>query len=180
MISERLKDGRSGTLARNDENGLNADSAGFMMPVGTPPNAIVFSTGRIPSGEMARRGLLLNILGVPILIVGTYLLIRPVMGIYRERRCTDHRDRPSFCFSGPPAANWRSISGSPQHQRKFSWHETQTLNPALMFPLAKTDKSEPWECVPSDRQVRYFDGSEFSTVILFLTSSSNVTTIAAA
>lgn len=58
-----------------------AASAGFMMPVGTPPNAIVFSTGRIPSGEMARRGLLLNILGVPILTVGTYLLIRPVMGI---------------------------------------------------------------------------------------------------
>jgi sodium-dependent dicarboxylate transporter 2/3/5 len=58
-----------------------AASAGFMMPVGTPPNAIVFSTGRIPSGEMARRGLLLNILGVPILTIGTYLLIRPVMGI---------------------------------------------------------------------------------------------------
>ena len=58
-----------------------AASAGFMMPVGTPPNAIVFSTGRIPSGEMARRGLLLNILGVPILTAGTYLLIRPVMGI---------------------------------------------------------------------------------------------------
>lgn len=58
-----------------------AASAGFMMPVGTPPNAIVFSTGRIPSGEMARRGFVLNLLGVPILTVGTYLLIRPVMGI---------------------------------------------------------------------------------------------------
>jgi sodium-dependent dicarboxylate transporter 2/3/5 len=58
-----------------------AASAGFMMPVGTPPNAIVFSSGRIPAGEMASRGLLLNILGVPILTIGTYLLIRPVMGI---------------------------------------------------------------------------------------------------
>jgi sodium-dependent dicarboxylate transporter 2/3/5 len=58
-----------------------AASAGFMMPVGTPPNAIVFSTGRIPSGEMARRGLILNLLGVPILTIGTYLLIRPIMGI---------------------------------------------------------------------------------------------------
>lgn len=58
-----------------------AASAGFMLPVGTPPNAIVFSTGRIPSGEMASRGLLLNLLGVPILTIGTYLLIRPVMGI---------------------------------------------------------------------------------------------------
>ena len=58
-----------------------AASAGFMLPVGTPPNAIVFSTGRIPSGEMARRGLILNLVGVPILTIGTYLLIRPVMGI---------------------------------------------------------------------------------------------------
>jgi sodium-dependent dicarboxylate transporter 2/3/5 len=58
-----------------------AASAGFMLPVGTPPNAIVFSTGRIPAGEMARRGLILNFVGVPILIAGTYLLIRPVMGI---------------------------------------------------------------------------------------------------
>jgi sodium-dependent dicarboxylate transporter 2/3/5 len=58
-----------------------AASAGFMMPVGTPPNAIVFSTGRIPAGEMARRGLILNLLGVPILTIGTYLLIRPIMGI---------------------------------------------------------------------------------------------------
>jgi len=58
-----------------------AASAGFMLPVGTPPNAIVFSTGRIPAGEMARRGLLLNLVGVPILTIGTWLLIRPVLGI---------------------------------------------------------------------------------------------------
>jgi len=58
-----------------------ATSAGFMMPVATPPNAVVFSTGRIPAGEMAARGLVLSLLGVPILTIGTYLLIRPVMGI---------------------------------------------------------------------------------------------------
>ncbi|MEI7700743.1 MAG: SLC13 family permease [Planctomycetia bacterium] len=58
-----------------------AASAGFMLPVGTPPNAIVFSTGRIPAAEMARRGLLLNLVGVPILTIGTWLLIRPILGI---------------------------------------------------------------------------------------------------
>jgi sodium-dependent dicarboxylate transporter 2/3/5 len=58
-----------------------AASAGFMLPVGTPPNAIVFSTGRIPSAEMAAKGLILNLIGVPVLTIGTYLLIRPVMGI---------------------------------------------------------------------------------------------------
>jgi len=58
-----------------------ATSAGFMMPVATPPNAVVFSTGRIPAGEMAAKGLLLSLIGIPILTIGTYLLIRPVMGI---------------------------------------------------------------------------------------------------
>ena len=58
-----------------------ACSCGFMLPVGTPPNAIVFSTGRIPAREMALQGLWLNLIGVPILTAGTYLLIRPIMGI---------------------------------------------------------------------------------------------------
>lgn len=58
-----------------------AASAGFMLPVGTPPNAIVFSTGRIPAREMARRGFLLNLVAVPLLTAGTWLLIRPILGI---------------------------------------------------------------------------------------------------
>ena len=58
-----------------------ACSCGFMLPVGTPPNAIVFSTGRIPAREMVVQGLWLNLIGVPILTAGTYLLIRPIMGI---------------------------------------------------------------------------------------------------
>lgn len=58
-----------------------ACSCGFMLPVGTPPNGIVFSTGRIPAGQMAIQGLWLNLIGVPILTLATYLLIRPIMGI---------------------------------------------------------------------------------------------------
>ena len=52
-----------------------------MLPVGTPPNGIVFSTGRIPLRQMAIMGLWLNLIGIPILTAGTYLLIRPIMGI---------------------------------------------------------------------------------------------------
>lgn len=38
-----------------------AASIGFMMPVGTPPNALVFGTGRVRIAEMVRAGLLLNL-----------------------------------------------------------------------------------------------------------------------
>ena len=45
-------------------------SAAFMMPVATPPNAIVFSTGHIRSGEMIRAGFWLNL--IAIIIISTF------------------------------------------------------------------------------------------------------------
>lgn len=44
-----------------------AASAAFMMPVATPPNAVVFSTRRIPVPAMARAGIWLNLLMVIII-----------------------------------------------------------------------------------------------------------------
>jgi sodium-dependent dicarboxylate transporter 2/3/5 len=58
-----------------------ATSASFMLPVGTPPNAIVFGSGRIPAAQMARHGMFLNLIGVPLLTAATWLIIRPVLGI---------------------------------------------------------------------------------------------------
>ncbi|ASJ90425.1 SLC13 family permease [Porphyrobacter sp. CACIAM 03H1] len=51
-----------------------AASWGFMLPAGTGPNAIAWSTGRIRIGAMVRAGALLDVAGV-LLIVGVVWLI---------------------------------------------------------------------------------------------------------
>ncbi len=58
-----------------------ATSCAFMLPIATPPNAIVFGSGRIKVSDMVRYGVLLNLVGVPVLTAGTYLFIKPLMGI---------------------------------------------------------------------------------------------------
>ena len=42
-------------------------SAAFMMPVGTPPNAIIFGTGRITIMQMVKAGLVLNVAAIIII-----------------------------------------------------------------------------------------------------------------
>ncbi len=44
-----------------------AASCAFMMPVATPPNAIVFGTGKIKQSEMMRVGLILNLVCIGVL-----------------------------------------------------------------------------------------------------------------
>jgi sodium-dependent dicarboxylate transporter 2/3/5 len=47
-------------------------SMAFMMPVATPPNAIVFGTSRITVGHMARTGLILNLAGAVVITLMMY------------------------------------------------------------------------------------------------------------
>jgi len=53
-------------------------SMGFMMPVSTPPNAIVYSSGFIPITKMMRYGITLDIVGF-FVIVGMVLLLSPLI-----------------------------------------------------------------------------------------------------
>lgn len=51
-----------------------AANCSYMMPVGTPPNAIVFGSGLITLPQMARAGFLLNLLLVPLVVGLVWLL----------------------------------------------------------------------------------------------------------
>ncbi len=79
------------TAALSVECGLNplflmvpvtiASSLGFMMPAGTPPNAIVFGTRRVSIPQMATTGLVLNLVGVVLLVLAMYTLGLAAWGI---------------------------------------------------------------------------------------------------
>ena len=49
-------------------------SMGFMMPISTPPNAIVYSSGYIPIGTMMRHGIVLDIVGYVIIVAAVLAL----------------------------------------------------------------------------------------------------------
>ncbi len=56
-------------------------SCAFMLPVATPPNAIVFGGGHITVPQMARAGFLLNLAGILIITTITYAVAVPIFGI---------------------------------------------------------------------------------------------------
>ena len=49
-------------------------SCAFMMPVATPPNAIVFGSGRVKIFEMVKAGVLINFIGV-VVVTGLFLAL---------------------------------------------------------------------------------------------------------
>jgi solute carrier family 13 (sodium-dependent dicarboxylate transporter), member 2/3/5 len=52
-----------------------------MLPVGTPPNAIVYASGLVTLPQMARAGLLLNLILVPIFVGLLIVIGRLIFGI---------------------------------------------------------------------------------------------------
>lgn len=53
-------------------------SYGFMLPVSTPPNAIVYGSGLIPITKMVRAGVVFDIAGIVLVVVGVTLMAQLV------------------------------------------------------------------------------------------------------
>ncbi len=58
-----------------------AASCAFMMPVATPPNAIVFASGHMKIGDMIRAGFVLNLLAILVVTLLGYFLMGWVFGL---------------------------------------------------------------------------------------------------
>ena len=58
-----------------------AASFGFMLPAGTPPNAIVYSSGYITVPQMARSGLIVDIFGAVLVSLICYFVAPWALGL---------------------------------------------------------------------------------------------------
>jgi sodium-dependent dicarboxylate transporter 2/3/5 len=58
-----------------------AATCAFMLPVGTPPNAIVFGTGAVTIAQMARGGFVLNLVGIVLITTFVYWLGGLALGL---------------------------------------------------------------------------------------------------
>ncbi len=58
-----------------------AASCAFMLPVATPPNAVVYGSGKLRIGQMIRAGFLLNFIAIALIMLTIYLIGPVVFGL---------------------------------------------------------------------------------------------------
>ncbi len=68
-------------------------SCAFMLPIATPPNAIVFGSGKIRMQQMVRHGVWLNFIGAIVITTATFFVLAPALGI-------DLRSAPEWASQG--------------------------------------------------------------------------------
>ena len=56
-----------------------AASCAFMLPVATPPNAVVFGSGYLRIPEMVRSGFFMNIVSIVLMTLAVYFLLPLIM-----------------------------------------------------------------------------------------------------
>jgi sodium-dependent dicarboxylate transporter 2/3/5 len=55
-----------------------ASSCAFMLPMATPPNAIVFASGYVKVHEMAKVGIIINLIAI-VLLIGVFKFFVPLI-----------------------------------------------------------------------------------------------------
>lgn len=59
-----------------------SSSLGFMLPVSTPPNAIVYASGYIPITKMIKSGAIIDLVGILLVTIPVVMLVvKYVMGV---------------------------------------------------------------------------------------------------
>ncbi|TAJ04367.1 MAG: SLC13/DASS family transporter [Planctomycetota bacterium] len=58
-----------------------AASVGFMLPVGTPPNALAYATRMIPAPRMAKVGALMDVLLIALIVLVFHFWLKPLWGL---------------------------------------------------------------------------------------------------
>jgi sodium-dependent dicarboxylate transporter 2/3/5 len=58
-----------------------AASCASMLPMGTPPNAIVFSSGYINIADMVKAGFIMNLIAILLIVIASYYIVPLVMHI---------------------------------------------------------------------------------------------------
>ena len=56
-------------------------SCAFMLPVATPPNAVIFGSGKVPIIKMVKAGIILNFVGVIVVLIVVYFFAIPAFNI---------------------------------------------------------------------------------------------------
>ncbi len=56
-------------------------SCAFMLPVATPPNAIIFGSGYLKVSDMVKKGFLMNILSIIVITLAVYFIMPEIFGL---------------------------------------------------------------------------------------------------